>query len=59
MTLMIDTTADQPPLPGRLAVQDLASEEVASLAEELVTYHQHASLVVLPAGATEVGGARV
>jgi SRSO17 transposase len=33
MSLMVDITADQPPLPGRLVVQDLASEEVASLAE--------------------------
>src|ERR1700730_9071045 len=41
MSLMVDITADQPPLPGRLAVQDLASEEVVALAEELVTYHQH------------------
>jgi SRSO17 transposase len=41
MSLMVDITADQPPLPGRLAVQNLASEEVACLAEELVAYHQH------------------
>src|SRR5260370_16673598 len=41
MSLMVDVTADQPSLPGRLAVQDLALEEVASLAEELVAYHQH------------------
>ncbi|WP_244422352.1 transposase [Ktedonobacter racemifer] len=41
MSLMIDITASQPPLPGRLAVQDLTSEEVASLAEELLAYHQH------------------
>jgi hypothetical protein len=41
MALMVDVTADQPPLPGRLAVQNLASEEMASLAEELVAYHQH------------------
>jgi hypothetical protein len=41
MSLMVDVTADQSPLPGRLAVQNLASEEVASLAEELVAYHQH------------------
>jgi len=38
---MVDVTADQPPLPGRLAVQNLAWEEVACLAEELVAYHQH------------------
>jgi SRSO17 transposase len=38
---MVDVTADQPQLPGRLAMQDLASEEVASFAEELVAYHQH------------------
>ncbi|HEX4206793.1 MAG TPA: hypothetical protein VHZ51_21850 [Ktedonobacteraceae bacterium] len=41
MALMVDVIADQPPLPGRLAVQNLASEEMASLAEELVVYHQH------------------
>jgi len=41
MSLMVDVTADQPPLSGRLAVQNLASEEMASLAEELVAYHQH------------------
>jgi SRSO17 transposase len=41
MSLIVDVTADQPPLPGRLAVQNLASEEVASLAEELLAYHQH------------------
>jgi SRSO17 transposase len=41
MSLVFDITADQPPLPGRLAVQDLASEEVARLSEELVAYHQH------------------
>src|SRR5579885_3619875 len=41
MSLMVDVTADQSPLPGRLAVQDLAAEEVARLAEELVAYHQH------------------
>ncbi len=41
IALVFDVSADQPPLPGRLAVQDLAAEEVASLAEELVTYHQY------------------
>ncbi len=41
MSLVSDVTADQPPLPERLAVQNLASEEVASLAEELIAYHQH------------------
>jgi hypothetical protein len=41
MSLMVDVIADQPQLPGRLAVPDLASEEVASFAEELVSYHQH------------------
>lgn len=40
MSLMVDVTADQPPLPGRLAVQKLAAEEIASLAEELVAYQQ-------------------
>jgi len=38
---MVDVTADQPQLPGRLAVQKLAAEEMASLAEELIAYHQH------------------
>lgn len=38
---MIDVTADQPPLPGQLAVQNLTSEEIAFLAKELVAYHQH------------------
>src|SRR5258708_25270668 len=41
MSLMVDVTADQLYLPDRLAVQNLASEEVASLARELVDYHQH------------------
>jgi hypothetical protein len=41
MSLMVDITADQPSLQGRLAVQDLTSEEGASLAEELLAYHQH------------------
>jgi SRSO17 transposase len=40
MSLMVDVTTDQPPLPGRLAVQNLASKEMVSLAEELVAYHQ-------------------
>lgn len=38
---MVDVTASQPQLPERLAVQNLASEEVASLARELMDYHQH------------------
>ncbi len=41
MSLVLDVTADLPPTTGRLAVQELAPEEVASLAEELVAYHQH------------------
>jgi hypothetical protein len=41
MSLVFDVAADQPPSTGRLAVQDLTSEEVAALAEELVSYHQH------------------
>ena len=41
MSLVFDVTADQPPLTGRLAVQELTPEKVASLAEELVAYHQH------------------
>ena len=40
MSLMVDITADQPPLPGQMAMQDLTSEEVASFAEELMIYHQ-------------------
>src|SRR5216683_199486 len=46
MSLMVDITADQPPLPGRLAVQNLAAEEMASLAEELVAYHRKGAHVV-------------
>jgi hypothetical protein len=41
MSLVFDVTADQPPPRSRLTVQKLAPEEVASLAEELVAYHQH------------------
>jgi SRSO17 transposase len=41
MSFMLDVTADQPLLTGQLAVQEWTPEEVASLAEELVTYHQH------------------
>ncbi len=41
MSLMSDVTADQPPPMSPLAVQELTPEEVASLAEELVVYHQH------------------
>jgi hypothetical protein len=41
MSLVFDVTADQPPPTSRLTVQKLAPEEVASLAEELVAYHQH------------------
>jgi SRSO17 transposase len=40
MSLLVDVTTDQPPLPGRLAVQNLAAEELAFLGEELVAYHQ-------------------
>src|SRR5260221_6679049 len=40
MSLVFDVTADQPSATSRLTVQ-LAPEEVASLAEELVAYHQH------------------
>jgi hypothetical protein len=43
MSLVLDVTADLSPTTGRLAVQELAPEEVASLAEELVAYHQHFS----------------
>lgn len=41
MSLIIDITADQPPLPRQLVMQDFTSEEVAALAEELLAYHQH------------------
>lgn len=41
MSLIVDITTDQPSLPRQLVVQDLASEEVAALAEELLAYHQH------------------
>ncbi len=41
MSLVIDVSADQPPTTGRLAVQELTRDVVASLAEELVAYHQH------------------
>ena len=41
MSLVFDVTADQPSPTSRLTVQELAPEEVASLAEELVAYHQH------------------
>ena len=41
MSLVFDVTADLPPPMGRPAVQELTPEKVASLAEELVAYHQH------------------
>jgi hypothetical protein len=41
MSLVSDVTADQPPPTSPLAVQELTTGEVASLAEELVAYHQH------------------
>ena len=41
MSLVFDVSADQPSPTSRLTVQELAPEEVASLAEELVAYHQH------------------
>jgi SRSO17 transposase len=41
MSLVLDVTADLPPTTGRLAVQELAPEEVARLSEELVAYQQH------------------
>ncbi len=41
MSVVFDVTADQPSPTSRLTVQELAPEEVASLAEELVAYHQH------------------
>jgi hypothetical protein len=41
MSVVLDVTADQPPTPGRLSVQELTPEEVAHLSEELVAYHQH------------------
>jgi SRSO17 transposase len=41
MSLVLDVTTDLPSPTGRLAVQEMTLEEVASLAEELVAYHQH------------------
>jgi SRSO17 transposase len=41
MSLVFDVTADQPSPTGRQGVQELAPKEIASLAEELVAYHQH------------------
>ena len=41
MSLVFDVTVDQPSSTSGLTVQELAPEEVASLAEELVAYHQH------------------
>jgi SRSO17 transposase len=41
MSLVFDVTADQPSPTGRQAVRELVPEEIASLAEELVAYHQH------------------
>ncbi len=41
MSLVLDVSADQPIPAGRLVVQELAPQEVACLAEELVAYHQH------------------
>ena len=40
MSLVYDVTADQPSPMSPLVVQELTPEEVASLAEELVVYHQ-------------------
>jgi hypothetical protein len=40
MSLVYDVTTDQPPPMSPLAIQELTPEEVASLAEELVVYHQ-------------------
>lgn len=45
MFLMVDVTVDQPPLPRRVAVQDLASEKGAFLTEALgVSHHYFAPL---------------
>src|SRR5215468_1299771 len=41
MSLVFDVTADQPSPTDRQAVQELAPEEIAALAEELVVYHHH------------------
>src|SRR5260221_5644147 len=41
MSVVFDVTADQPSPTSRLTVQELAPEEVASLAEELMAYYQH------------------
>ncbi len=41
MSAVVDVTADLPRLADLLLVRDLTPEEVAPLAEELATYHQH------------------
>ncbi len=41
MSLVFDVTAEQSSSAGRQAVQEVAPEEITSLAEALVAYHQH------------------
>jgi SRSO17 transposase len=41
MTALIDVTPDLPPAPGLSPVRNLTVAEVSTLAEELLTYHQH------------------
>jgi hypothetical protein len=41
MTTLIDVTPDLPPAHGLSPVRDLSAAEVSTLAEELVSYHQH------------------
>jgi hypothetical protein len=41
MSPVLDVTAEQPPSTDRPAIQDLTPQEVVSLAEELLAYHQH------------------
>jgi hypothetical protein len=41
MTALIDVTPDLPPAQGLSPVRGLSAAEVSTLAEELVSYHQH------------------
>jgi SRSO17 transposase len=41
MTALIDVTPDLPPVHGLSPVRELSAAEVSTLAEELVSYHQH------------------
>jgi hypothetical protein len=41
MSMVCDVTADLPPTANLRAVRGLTAKEAATLAEELVAYHQH------------------